>query len=641
MQKIFLTGKTDFWGEIKVEGKYLPNINCPDDIKCIEENELSVLAQEVRDELLQTVSKTGGHLASNLGVVELTIALHRVFSSPGDKIIWDVSHQCYTHKLFTGRREKFDTLRQPGGISGFTRRSESEHDILSGGHSSVALSAAFGIATANKIAGKDNFTIAVVGDGAFTGGMVYEALNNAGRAGDGTKLIVVLNDNEMSISPNVGSLARYFAEMKATPRYVRFKSHTEKALTRIPLVGKPLVKGIYNAKTFVKNIIYNSTMFEDLGFRYMGPIDGHNIPLLISALEGAKAVNAPVVLHINTVKGKGCEYAEKAPTAFHGVSAFNLVSGEPEYSAQSFSDAFGECMVRAAEKDSRICCVTAAMGVGCGLEEFSKRFPERFFDVGIAEQHAVTFAAGLARGGMFPVFAVYSSFLQRAYDQIIHDCAMQGLKIVFGIDRAGFVGADGESHHGVFDAAFINTIPDISVFAPTNFKELEICLNRALYDCEGPVAVRYPRGVDVELPEDFIPSGEDYDIYGDSSSSVAIVTYGRCFSEACNARKMLKEKNIDTFIIKINTVKPVNNCAVKAALGCKKVFFFEEGQRFGGIGETFGDKLFKFDFKGIYRNIAIEGEFPMQNTQKGLMKHYSLDAEGIYNKISEECESNG
>ncbi len=615
-----------------MEGKYLPHINCPADLRKIEESELPVLAEEVRNELLQTVSKTGGHLASNLGVVELTIALHRVFSSPEDKIIWDVSHQSYTHKLFTGRRESFNTLRQPDGISGFTRRNESEHDIMSGGHSSVALSAAFGIATANKIAGNDNFTIAVVGDGAFTGGMVYEALNNAGRAGDGTKLIVILNDNEMSISPNVGSLARYFAQMKATPRYVHFKSRTEKTLNHIPFVGKSLVKAIYNLKTFIKNTVYNSTMFEDLGFRYMGPVDGHDINHLISALEGAKAVNSPVVLHINTVKGKGCEYAEKAPTAFHGVSAFNLVSGEPEYSAESFSDAFGKCMIRAAEKDDRICCITAAMGVGCGLDEFSKRFPDRFFDVGIAEQHAVTFAAGLARGGMFPVFAVYSSFLQRAYDQIIHDCAMQKLKIVFGIDRAGFVGADGESHHGVFDAAFINTIPDISVFAPTDFRELEMCLDRALYDFEGPVAVRYPRGVNPSMPEDFTPSGSDFDVYGEKTD-IAIVTYGRCFTEAVSARKKLKEENIEAFIIKLNAIKPVNNEAVKAALNCKKVFFFEEGQRFGGIGETFGNKLFKFDFNGIYRSVAVEGEFPPQNTVKGLMKHYSLDSEGIYNTI--------
>ncbi len=624
-----------------MEGKYLPYIKSPEDVKRIAEDELDTLAAEVRKELISTVSKNGGHLASNLGVVELTIALHRVFSSPEDKIIWDVSHQSYTHKLFTGRGEKFETLRKPGGISGFTRRNESEHDIMSGGHSSVALSAAYGIAAANKIDGNKNYVIAVVGDGAFTGGMVYEALNNAGRAGDGTKLIVVLNDNEMSISPNVGSLARYFAQIKATPRYVKFKSNTEKALSFIPVIGRPIVQGLYNAKTFVKNIIYNSTMFEDLGFRYIGPVNGHNISLLEAALEAAKEVDAPVLLHINTIKGKGYEFAEKAPDAFHGISAFNLDSGEPVFTQPSFSDAFGKCIVAAAEKDDRICAITAAMSLGCGLEEFKEKFPDRFFDVGIAEQHAVTFAAGLASGGMLPVFAVYSSFLQRAYDQIIHDCAMQGLKIVFAIDRAGFVGADGQSHHGVFDAAFINTIPDITVFAPTTFSELERAFERALYCCDGPVAVRYPRGINTEVPDDFIDDFGDYGIYGNKSSDIAIVTYGRCFGEACKALKVLEKKGIKAFIVKLNSIKPVNNLAVKEVLSCKNVFFFEEGQRFGGIGETFGDKLFKFSYRGIYRNIAVEGEFPEQNSVDGLMKHYFLNFEGMVKKISEECEYNG
>lgn len=619
----------------------MPHIKCPDDVKALPEGELDVLAAEVRDELINTVSNTGGHLASNLGVVELTIALHRVFSSPEDKIIWDVSHQSYTHKLFTGRGEKFSTLRQPGGISGFTRRNESEHDILSGGHSSVALSAAYGIAAANKIEGNRNFVVAVVGDGAFTGGMVYEALNNAGRAGKGTKLIVVLNDNEMSISPNVGSLARYFAQMRATPRYVKFKSKTEKVLSIIPLIGKPLVKGLYNTKTFIKNIIYNSTLFEDLGFRYMGPVDGHNISLLTAALEAAKEADYPVVLHINTVKGKGYEFAERAPDAFHGISAFNLDSGEPVYSEPSFSDCFGRCLVKAAEKDGRICAITAAMSLGCGLEDFKNKFPDRFFDVGIAEQHAVTFAAGLARGELLPVFAVYSSFLQRAYDQIIHDCAMQGLKIVFGIDRAGFVGADGESHHGVFDAAFLNTIPGITVFAPATFRELEKMLDSAIYKTDGPVAIRYPRGVDTVLPDDFLSVGEDYDTYGDEDADVAVVTYGRVFGEVCKALQKLKKENKKVFVVKLNKIKPVNNLAVKRVLGFRKVNFFEEGQRFGGIGETFGDKLFKFNYNGIYRNIAIEGEFPMQNSVAGLMKHYFLDSDGIIIKISEDCEANG
>lgn len=624
-----------------MEGKYLPKINCPADVRALKEDQLDELASEVRRELISTVSKNGGHLASNLGVVELTIALHRVFNSPEDKIIWDVSHQCYTHKLFTGRKEKFSTLRTPGGLSGFTRRGESEHDIMSGGHSSVALSAAYGIAAANKIEGNKNYVVAVVGDGAFTGGMVYEALNNAGRAGAGTRLIVVLNDNEMSISPNVGSLARYFAQMKATPRYVKFKSKTESALNHIPVVGKPLVKGIYNTKTFIKNIVYNSTMFEDLGFRYMGPVDGHNISQLISALEGAKEADYPVVLHINTIKGKGYEFAEKAPAAFHGISAFNLDSGEPVFSQPSFSDEFGKIMVEAAEKDDRICAITAAMSLGCGLEQFSEKYPDRFFDVGIAEQHAVTFAAGLSSGGMRPVFAVYSSFLQRAYDQIIHDCALQGLKIVFAIDRAGFVGADGQSHHGVFDAAFINTIPDITVFAPASFEELRADMHRALYECDGPVAVRYPRGVNTQLPDDFVADGGDYAVYGDKNADIAIVTYGRCFAEACKAQKELKNIGLNTFIVKINTIKPVNNNAVKEVLSCKNVFFFEEGQRFGGIGETYGDKLFKFSYRGIYRNIAVEGEFPAQDSVGGLMKHYCLDAEGMVKTVSEECEKNG
>ncbi len=620
-----------------MKGKFLPYVNGPDDIKKLSEQELDVLAAEVRSELISTVSRTGGHLASNLGVVELTIALHRVFSSPDDKIIWDVSHQCYTHKLFTGRREGFSTLRQPDGISGFTRRNESEHDILSGGHSSVALSAAYGIAAANKLSGKNDYTVAVIGDGAFTGGMVYEALNNAGRAGTGTKLIVVLNDNEMSISPNVGSFARYLAHIKATPRYVRFKSETEKVLRGIPVVGDPLVRGIYNTKTFVKNLIYNSTMFEDLGFRYMGPVDGHNISMLISALEGAKEVNHPVVLHIYTVKGKGYKFAEQSPDAFHGISAFNLDSGEPVFSKKSFSDAFGETLCKMAQKDERICAITAAMGLGCGLEDFRKSFKERFFDVGIAEQHAVTFAAGLARGGQLPVFAVYSTFLQRSYDQIIHDCAMQGLKIVFAVDRAGFVGADGESHHGVFDAAFLNTIPDITVLSPATFADLEAALNKAVYGCSGPVAVRYPRGVDIAVPEDFTGTSEDYDIYGDPACGTALVTYGRCFGAACEAKKRLKEQlDTDIFIVKLNTIKPVSNNAVRDVLGCKRVFFFEEGQRFGGIGETFADKLLKYDFKGIYRNIAVEGEFSPQNTVGGLLSHYRLDADGMVRVISED-----
>ncbi len=617
-----------------MEYKYLPGIRSPQDVKKIPESELPVLADEIRDELVHTVSKNGGHLASNLGVVELSIALHRVFNSPHDKIVWDVGHQCYAHKLLTGRYEDFDSLRTPGGISGFTRRGESEHDIMSGGHSSVALSSAYGIAVANKLKNKKNYTIAVVGDGAFTGGMVYEALNNAGRAGKGTKLIVILNDNEMSISRNVGALARYFATIKANPRYFRLKAKTENALNHIPFIGKKLAKLLFRIKTRLKNYIYNSTMFEELGFRYIGPINGHDIPHLCDALEAAVEADYPVVLHINTVKGKGYELAEKAPDEFHGVSAFDLDSGEPVFRETSFSEHFGSFITSAAAKDKRICCITAAMALGTGLKEFSEKFPERFFDAGIAEQHAATFAAGLSRGGMLPVFAVYSTFLQRSYDQIIHDCAMQKLKIVFAVDRAGFVGLDGESHHGVFDTAFLNSIPDITVMAPTTFAELNNCFFRALYHTEGPVAVRYPRGVEPKLPEDFVDSFSEYDIYGDTNAKIALVTYGRCFAFACEAKRRLREQGIELFIVKLNTVKPVPNDAVRAVTGCEKVFFFEEGQRFGGIGETFADKLYKYSYTGAYTNTAVEGEFPKQDSVKGLLHHYLLDADGMTQVIS-------
>ncbi|MCH5197609.1 MAG: 1-deoxy-D-xylulose-5-phosphate synthase [Oscillospiraceae bacterium] len=611
--------------------KFFSRITSPADIKKLSDEELTILAEEIRNKMITTVSKSGGHLASNLGVVELTIALHRVFDSPNDKIVWDVGHQCYAHKMLTGRFENFETLRMPGGISGFTRRYESEHDIFSGGHSSVALSAAYGIAQANKLKNKKNYVIAVVGDGAFTGGMVYEALNNAGHSGTGTKLIVILNDNDMSISKNVGALAKYFAMIRANPRYFRLKAKTEDVLNHIPVIGKKLAKAIFNLKTSLKNRIYKSTMFEDMGFRYMGPINGHSIPNLTDALKGAVEANYPVILHINTVKGKGYELAEKSPDVFHGISAFDIVSGEKKLSGKSFSDVFGEFITCAAEKDKRICCITAAMALGTGLKNFSERFPSRFFDVGIAEQHAVTFASGLSRGGMLPVFAVYSTFLQRAYDQIIHDCAMQQLKIIFAVDRAGFVGDDGESHHGLFDAAFLNSIPDISVYSPASFEELQNSFYKALYKTEGSVAIRYPRGVEPALPEDYVYNGEDWQSYGDGSAQICIVTYGRCFAEACKAAKKLGNVNI----VKLHRIKPVPKAAVLCAMNAKKIFFFEEGQRFGGIGETFADKLFKYGFNGTYKNIGVEGQFVQQDTVSGLLGEYKLNAAGITEIIEE------
>ena len=617
-----------------MEYQFLSKIKSPADVKKLDEKDLPVLAEEIRDQMIRTVSESGGHLSSNLGVVELTIALHRVFRSPEDKIVWDVGHQCYAHKMLTGRFDQFNTLRAPGGISGFTRRYESEHDIFSGGHSSVALSAAYGIAEANKLKKNKNYTIAVVGDGAFTGGMVYEALNNAGHSGTGTKLIVILNDNEMSISRNVGALAKYFATIRANPRYFRLKARTEDVLNHIPLIGRRLAKILFRLKTSLKNRIYKSTMFEDMGFRYIGPINGHSIPNLTDALRGAVEANYPVLLHINTVKGKGYELAEQNPDRFHGISAFNIETGEKKLSAKGFSDAFGSFLCAAAEKDKRICAVTAAMALGTGLEEFGKTFPQRFFDVGIAEQHAVTFAAGLARGGMLPVVAVYSTFLQRADDQIIHDCAMQQLKIVFAGDRAGFVGDDGESHHGLFDPGYLNSIPDISVFAPATFRELEHCFYEALYKTEGSTAVRYPRGVEPELPEEYVFTGEDWQCTG-APSDIAIVAYGRCYGEALKARRILRQEGLNVMVVKLTRIKPVPKEAVKCAMQAKKIWFFEEAQRYGGIGETFADKLFQYGYRGEYTNTGVQGQFAAQNTVQGLMALYGLDAAGMVKAIKE------
>ncbi len=618
-----------------MEYKYLSSIKSPADVKKLNDEQLTVLASEMRDLMIRTVADHGGHLSSNLGVVELTIALHRVFRSPEDKIIWDVGHQCYAHKMLTGRAEQFGTLRAPGGISGFTRRSESEHDIFSGGHSSVALSAAYGIAAANKLKKSKNYTVAVVGDGAFTGGMVYEALNNAGHSGTGTKLIVVLNDNEMSISKNVGALAKYFAAIRANPRYFRLKARTEDVLNHIPVIGRRLAKILFNLKTSLKNRIYKSTMFEDMGFRYMGPINGHSIPHLTDALRGAVEANYPVLLHINTVKGKGYDPAELEPERFHGISAFNIETGEKKLSEKSFSDAFGAFLCAAAEKDKRICAITAAMSLGTGLEGFRKAFPNRFFDVGIAEQHAVTFAAGLARGGMIPVAAVYSTFLQRAYDQIIHDCAMQQLKVVLAVDRAGFVGDDGESHHGLFDAAFLNSIPDITVFAPSTFRELENSFYKAIYKTEGSAAVRYPRGVEPELAGAYEYTGEDWQCFGEADANVSIVTYGRCFAEALKAMELLAGEGIAAKVVKLTRIKPVPKEAVRCAMQAENVFFFEEGQKFGGIGETFADKLFKYGYRGAYTPTAVQGQFAAQTTVAGLLQLYKLDAAGMADTVKE------
>lgn len=612
----------------------LESIKKPSDVKKLPDEKLPELADEIRKTLIKTVSETGGHLASNLGVVELTIALHKVFNSPHDKIVWDVGHQVYVHKLLTGRYDRINTLRQHGGLSGFSSPDESEHDTFFSGHSSTSVSAAYGIAQANKIKGNKNYAIAVIGDGAFTGGMVYEALNNAGR--EDSRLIVILNDNDMSISKNVGSLAKHLAVIKARPSYFRIKARTEQAINRIPLVGVKLSNAIFRLKTGIKRFFYkSSTMFEDLGFRYMGPIDGHNLEVLTDALEGAKTAKYPILLHIKTTKGKGYDFAELEPSVFHGISKFDIDTGEFRSAGTNFSNEFGSLMCNFAGNDRRVCAVTAAMSLGTGLENFENLFPSRFFDVGIAEEHAVTFCSGLAKGGMVPIFAVYSAFLQRSYDQLVHDAALQKLKIVIAIDRAGFVTGDGETHHGILDVPFLNTIPGITIYSPTLYSEMRNAFVKALYHDESVVAVRMFKGSEPLLPDDFYPSFEDFDVYGNADTKISIVTYGRLFAEAAKALNILKEKNVDVKIIKLNKIKPISEDAVKSVLDSSHIFFYEESEMSGGTGEIFNMMLTNANYKGKFILKAIDDKFVHHATTEILLNEFGLDSESIVSHVSE------
>ncbi len=616
--------------KIKMRYDILSKINSPNDIKKLNISSLGKLADEIRYKLIETVSSNGGHLAPNLGVVELTIAMHRVFDSPEDQFVFDVGHQCYTHKLLTGRYEHFSTLRTKDGISGFCRPGESEHDIFYSGHSGTSVSAGLGLAEGKKILKDKHCVVTVIGDGSFTGGMVYEALNNGGRSD--AKQIIVLNDNKMSISENVGAFAKYLAVIRSRPGYYSFKANTEKFLSKIPF-GEKIAKEIYNIKTDVKNKIYKqSTFFEDLGYRYMGPIDGHNIENLCDALESARNINGPVLLHVITVKGKGYEHAEKSPSQFHGISKFDIETGEPISSSESFSSKFGEYLCQHAKDDGTICAITAAMGIGTGLGEFSKQFPDRFFDVGIAEEHAITFSSGLSKNGMKPIYAVYSTFLQRCYDQIIHDISLQKLKVILAIDRAGFVGEDGETHHGLFDVAFLNTIPDIKIYSPCCYKTLYADLSSALYADEYSVAVRYPRGVMAENVSKLKFECIDYSYYGKETAEKLIVTYGRISSDAVDAVDALN----DTALIVLNQIKPVPSKAFNIILEKKEVFFFEEGLKSGGVGEKLGSMLLENGFNGRYRITAVKDQFVRQASISDLIKEYYLDRDSMIKIVSGE-----
>lgn len=609
---------------------YLERVNSPKDIKKLNNDELEQLCEEIRSLMIEVVSENGGHLASNLGVVELTVALHKVFNSPTDQIVFDVGHQCYTHKILTGRKEAFSTLRTENGISGFTRPVESPHDIFSSGHSSTSISAAVGLARAKALKGDKGKVIAVIGDGALTGGLAYEALNNSGV--DTDNLIIILNDNNMSISKNVGSVAKNLTHIRTSPKYYRLKSKVSRGLAKIPKLGAQITRMITSTNQRIRKKLYHSTFFEDLGLRYYGPIDGHDMDALIDVLTVAKAHSHSVLIHVSTLKGKGYDFAEKNPSKFHGIGKFNIETGEPLSKGKTFSDSFGENLLSLADNDSRICAITAAMATGTGLVAFSEKYPKRFFDVGIAEQHAVTFASGLAKNGMIPFFAVYSTFLQRSYDQLIHDVAMQGLKVIFCIDRAGFVGEDGESHQGVFDTAYLMSVPDLIVFAPATFAELSSMMYQAAYKEEKAVAIRYPRGGQAALPEGYTYERHDFDVIGNSDLDKCIVTYGRETAPCCRAA----EKSGDAFVIKLNKIKPISPDVINVLANVKSLYFFEEGIKSGGVGECFADLLLEHSVNVKYKHICINDEFVKQAGVASQLKKYRLDEQSVLDIINEE-----
>lgn len=613
----------------------LERISAPGDLKHFSPEELETLSEEIRNTLIDTVSENGGHLASNLGVVELTLALLLAFEPPKDSIIWDVGHQSYAYKLLTGRQKQFATIRREGGLAGFPCREESFYDAFTTGHSSTSISAALGLSEARALQEQDGYVVAVIGDGALSGGLAYEGLNNAGRLH--RNFIVVLNDNTMSISRNVGSMARHLTYLRTRPGYIRVKTNLESSLRKVPVVGNTVARGLRTAKHWIKRVFTNSTIFEDMGFSYYGPFDGHNLKELTQTFQNAKLIHKPMLIHIRTNKGKGYQYAEQDPAIYHGLSGFDVATGDTGEKSKTFSDAFGRALCELAEKNDKLCAITAAMKDGTGLSEFRDRHKSRFYDVGISEEHAVTFAGGLAVGGMLPVFAVYSTFLQRAYDELIHDVSLQGTKVILAIDRAGVVGEDGKTHQGVFDAAYLQTIPGITVYSPTYFRELRVQLSHLVNEGEGLCAIRYPRGKELFKPPYIKSSASPFDLYGTLSGEVALVTFGRLFSFAAECAEKLKSQGLSLRLLKLNRIVPVDYGAVEAVRKCSHVFFFEEGIRAGGIGEHFLALLQSADFQGEYHLHAIENPFIPHAPMYRSLESLGLNAAGMENTIREHC----
>ena len=612
----------------------LSKIESPADVKGLSDEQVPALCAEIREKLIDVVSVNGGHLSSNLGVVELTVALHRVFDCPRDSIVFDVGHQCYTHKMLTGRYGMIDQIRREDGLSGFPKRSESPCDAFNAGHASTSIAAAFGIAKAKDLAGDDSYTVAVIGDGSLTGGLAYEGLNNAGRYNK--NFIVILNDNRMSISKNVGAMARYLTSIRIKPGYLRLKAGAEHVLDRIPLFGAPVAGALRRSKTRFKHFLYRRTIFDKLGFSYYGPVDGHDIVELTNALNTVKSSKNPVFLHVVTKKGKGYSFAEDDSASFHGIGSFNVDTGEPMSAKENFSGRFGAEMCRLAQEDERVCAVTAAMRTGTGLADFSKQYKDRFFDVGIAEEYAVTFSAGMAVSGMLPVFAVYSTFLQRGYDQLIHDAAMQNAHVVLAIDRAGVVGEDGETHQGVFDVSMMNAVPGVTIYSPCYFDGLSRTLRAALYDTQGAVALRYPRGGEGYRPDSYKTEGESFDLYGGDAADILIVTYGRLFCEAAKAADTLRDDGIKANVLKLCRIKPIDPAAAVIAKGYKKIFFFEEGMLSGSVAQSFRLMLDSDGYTGEYDMTAVGDEYIRQATVAGTLRRLGLDAESMRAKVKGE-----
>lgn len=601
-------------------------------------SQLKTLCRELRGVIMRTVMKNGGHLSSNLGTVELSVALHYVYDVfGGDRVIWDVGHQAYAHKLLTGRYSRFGTLRRRGGISGFTRRSESEADAFVSGHSSTSISAAYGISTAMRLNGESGAVAAVIGDGAFTGGMVYEALNNAGKTA--TNLTLVINDNAMSIGKSTGALARYLAHIRSTKKYYTAKERVKTALSAVPFVGERMERHATAAKVFIKELLYESSnLFENMGFYYIGPVDGHDIEAMTEALTMARDMKRPCVVHVFTKKGKGYKPAEENPGEYHAVAENGVVEefvydDRPNRPDETFSEAFGREMDRIGKADSRICAVTAAMKYAVGLNYFKNggdSCAARFFDTGIAEQHSVTFAAGLSVQGMLPVFAVYSTFLQRGFDQLIHDCSIEKTHIVLAIDRAGFVGADGETHQGIFDVPMLRLIPNTTIYCPATFEELRRYLNRAIYGTDGIACIRYPKGGEPDIPERF---ADCFNVvtdmyYSGKSSRVLGITYGRT---SLNLAEAAEKSGAD--ILRLITINPLPERVVDIAMQYARVVVFEEGSIKGGVGEGILCGLCRRGFRGSAEIVGVDGEFVPAGTMEEQLEMYGLDERSMREKL--------